>query len=222
MRRYIVVVALSALLWSLCLPVYGAGTPVKRTLVIDAGHGGEDGGAVSADGVLESDINLKIALRMETLAHFCGVPTRMTRSSGEIDYPPELTKTAQRKVYDQKKRVELICETPNAVLISVHQNKYPDPRPRGPQVLYGSGEESKCFGELAHELLTTAVYPENRRVAAPISKDIYLMRMVDCPAILAECGFLSNREEAALLGTDACQTRIACALLCAYLQYFQA
>lgn len=194
----------------------------RHVLVIDAGHGGEDGGAQSASGLSESDINLEIALRMEALARFCGVETRMTRRTKEIEYPPELTKTAQRKTYDQKQRVALVSETPDAVLVSIHQNKYPDPRPFGPQVLYGGGEDSRAFGELAHALLTQTICPENRRVAAPISKDIYLMRMVNCPAILAECGFLSNASETEKLAAPAYQTKIACTLLCAYMQYFSA
>lgn len=193
----------------------------ERVLIIDAGHGGEDGGAQSDKGVLESDVNLEIALRMEALARFCGVPTRMTRTSREIDYPAQLSKTAQRKAYDQKQRVELIHSTPNAVLISIHQNKYPDPRPRGPQVLYAQGEDSKGLGELAHALLSQTLYPENRRVAAPISREIYLMRAAQCPAVLAECGFLSNPTEASLLVQPDYQTKIATVLLCAYLQYFE-
>lgn len=199
-----------------------AADTAERTLIIDAGHGGEDGGAQSESGVLESDVNLEIALRMEALARFCGVPTKMTRVSREIDYPAELGKTAQRKAWDQKQRVALINATPNAVLISIHQNKYPDPRPHGPQILYAEGEDSKALGELAHELLTQSLCPENRRVAAPISREIYLTRAAKCPAILAECGFLSNQTEAALLVQPEYQTKIATVLLCAYLQYFEA
>ena len=197
-----------------------AGGTAQHVLVIDAGHGGEDGGAQSASGLLESGVNLDIALRMEALAHFCGVETVMTRRGQEIDYPSELSTTAQRKNYDQQTRAQLIRSTPGAVLISVHQNKFPDSRPRGPQVLYGQGEDSQAFGELAHGLLTQALYPENRRVAAPISQEIYLLRVAECPAILAECGFLSNPEEAALLDTPAYRLKIASTLLCAYLQYF--
>ncbi len=191
-----------------------------HVLVIDAGHGGEDGGAVAADGTLESDVNLAVALRLEALARFCGVETRMTRRAAALDYPPELTKTAQRKTWDQHRRAELLAQTPGAVLVSVHQNKYPDPRPRGPQVFYGAGEESRALGETAHALLTEALWPENRRVAAPAAKNIYLLRTAQCPAILAECGFLSNPEEAALLAGADCQKKIALALLSAYVQCF--
>ena len=215
---------MAALLLCLTLlqPEAAALGKARHTLIIDAGHGGEDGGAQSANGVDESGINLEIALRMEALARFCGVPTRMTRTTREIDYPAELGKIAQRKTWDQKQRAALINSTPDAVLISIHQNKYPDPRPRGPQVLYAGDEASKGLGELAHTLLSQALWPENRRVAAPISKEIYLLRVAQCPAILAECGFLSNEAEAALLVQPEYQTKIATLLLCAYLQYFEA
>ncbi len=188
-------------------------------LVIDAGHGGEDGGAQSADGLLESAVNLDIALRMEALAAFCGVETAMTRESASIDYPVEAETVRARKVADQKARVALVNSFENAVLISIHQNNYPASQPRGPQVLYAATEGSQALGELTHANLNAALYPENRRVAAPISDSIYLTKMVTCPAILVECGFLSNPEEAALLASDAYRTQLAVILLGSYLQY---
>ncbi len=217
---------IAAALCALCLLLGASGgaqaaaPETGQILVIDAGHGGEDGGAVAADGTPESELNLAVALRLEALARFCGVETRMTRRTQELDYPPELMKTAQRKSWDQHRRAALVNATPGAVLLSVHQNKYPDPRPRGPTVLYAADEESRAFGEAAHANLTRALYPENRRVAAPARKDIYLLRAAECPAILAECGFLSNPEEAARLAEPDCQTRIALALLDAYFQCF--
>lgn len=204
------------------LPAAQASGETQQMLVIDAGHGGEDGGAQGENGLLESDINLEIALRMEALARFCGVPVCMTRSTREIDYPPELQKTAERKVWDQKQRVALLHEKSPAVLVSIHQNKYPHQSPYGPQVLYAEGEASKGLGELMHDLLTQKLCPENRRVAAPIAKEIYLTRMADCPAVLVECGFLSNPAEAEKLASPEYQTKLACTLLCAYTQYFSA
>ncbi len=221
MKRF--VAALCAVCLLLCAEsgaARAAAPGAGHVLVIDAGHGGEDGGAVASDGTLESDVNLIVALRLEALARFCGVETRMTRRTRELDYPPELTKTAQRKTWDQHRRAELANATPGAVLVSIHQNKYPDPRPHGPQVLYAADEESRGFGEAAHALLTQALYPENRRVAAPARKEIYLLRAAECPAILAECGFLSNPEEAARLAEPDCQKRIALALFGAYLECF--
>lgn len=155
-----------------------------RVLIIDAGHGGEDGGAVTAGGVPES-----------------------------------ASTTAQRKQADQKARIELINSQSDAVLISIHQNFFPTAQPSGCQVLYGKPEGSRELGELTHKNLTEALCPTSRRVAAPISEDIYLMRSAKCTSILVECGFLSNPSEAALLQTEDYQLKISALLLASYLQY---
>ena len=189
------------------------------TLVIDAGHGGADGGASAADGSVESLINLQIALKMEQIAKLCGVRTVMTRTDEALNYPAEADTIRKKKNWDQKTRAALINATENAVLISVHQNTYPDARPSGSQVLYAKTKGSSEFAGIAHANLISALNPENRRVAAPISDRIYLMKTVSCPAILVECGFLSNPAEAAKLGTGEYQTELAAALIGSYLQY---
>lgn len=196
-----------------------AARAAEPTLVIDAGHGGADGGASAADGTVESLINLQIALRMEQISKLFGVHTVMTRTGETLDYPAEADTIRKMKNWDQKTRVALINSTENAVLISVHQNKYPDARPSGSQVLYAKTAGSPAFAEIAHANLIHALNPENRRVAAPISDRIYLMKYVNCPAILVECGFLSNPAEAAKLGTGEYQTELAAALIGSYLQY---
>ena len=193
----------------------------SQTLVIDPGHGGEDGGAVAPDGTQDADINLSISLRLRDLACLCGIKTCMTRETEHIDYPPDAGTTAARKTADQKQRVERINSVPNGVLISVHQNQYPTSGPCGAQVLYGSTDGSEAFGTLLHGLLVQSLDPTNRRVAAPISKDIYLMRNVACPAALVECGFLSNPQELSKLCDSNYQTKLSLVMLSAYLQSFQ-
>lgn len=191
------------------------------TLILDAGHGGEDGGAVSADGMIEADVNLQIAQRLQALAVLTGVPVMMTRDSADIVYPDTATTTAQRKVADQKQRVEQINAVSNAVLISVHQNFFPSTSPCGSQVLYAATDGSDALGELMHDNLNAYLNPENRRVAAPISEKIYLMRNIHCPAVLVECGFLSNPEEAARLADPGYETKLAAVIFASYLQYRQ-
>ena len=109
----------------------------------------------------------------------------------------------------------------NAVLISIHQNCFPHTSPHGSQVLYAATEGSDALGALMHENLNAYLNPENRRVAAPISEKIYLMRNVHCPAVLVECGFLSNPDEAARLADPGYQTKLAAVILASYLQYRQ-
>ena len=191
----------------------------EPVLVIDAGHGGLDGGAAAEDGMTESGVNLAIAQRLELLARLLGVKTVMTRESEELDYPDEAATVAAKKTWDQKTRVELINSVPGAVLVSIHQNRYPDPRPSGAQVLYAKTDGSEALGKAMHELLCSSLCPENRRVAAPIADNIYLMRSVSCPAVLVECGFLSNPTEAQLLSTDAYRTKLAMTMLTAFLQF---
>jgi N-acetylmuramoyl-L-alanine amidase len=222
----IVVIALLVLIWggpaAKTMLETGAGahtgTPV---LIIDPGHGGEDGGAQSKDGLLESAVNMDIALRMEALAGLFGINTLMTRTSEEIDYPESARTTHDRKTYDQNRRLEMINSTPNAVLISIHQNKFPNPIPRGSQVMYAKTEGSREFGELTHANLIAALYPENRRVAIPVYDSIYLFKNINCTGILVECGFLSNPAEAELLATEEYRVKLASVLICSYLQYME-
>lgn len=195
------------------------GSVISRVLMIDAGHGGLDGGACNSEGIKESAINLAISEKLFTIARLVGCRAIMTRESEELNYPDDAATVSAKKTWDQKRRVELINSFPDAVLISVHQNMFPDPRPKGAQVLYASDEMSKEFGELAHGLLVSSIDPENRRVAAPISDSIYLMKNVHCPAILVECGFLSHPEEALMLTDTAYQMKLAVVLAAAYLQY---
>lgn len=191
----------------------------RPILVIDAGHGGADGGAVSITGTRESVINLDISLRLAALAGLTGMDFVLTRSSEEIDYPPEATTISKMKKFDQNRRVELINSVPNGVLMSVHQNFFPHKSPRGPQAFYAKNEGSDNLAVLVQTGLSEALYPGNRRLAVPISNKIYIYKNVDCPAVLVECGFLSNREEAKLLDTEDYRLKIAAALCCAYLQY---
>lgn len=191
----------------------------QPVLIIDAGHGGADGGASTAEGVLESSINLEIALKLDVLARLYGKETVLTRETAGIDYPSEADTVAKQKVYDQKTRVALINGYPDGILISIHQNFYPDTRPKGAQVLYGHTPESEVFGKLLHVNLVAALDPTNRRVAAPIDENIYLMRNVQCTAALVECGFLSNPEEALQLEENTYQNKISVVLLASYLEY---
>ena len=190
-----------------------------RVLVIDAGHGGEDGGATSPTGLIESGVNLDIAKRLESLAGFFGIKTAMTRESETIKYPASAKTVRERKAFDQKSRIALINSFENAVLISIHQNKYTDPRSRGSQVFFSSTQGSLDFAEITQCRLAEALYPENRRLATRISDSIFIMKRALCPAILVECAFLSNAQETALLQTIAFKQKISMALLASYLEF---
>ena len=201
------------------LPVSAPAATTRPTLIIDPGHGGADGGAVAGNGRLESEINLEIALKTRELCRLFGFAPVMTRSSYELDYPTEMDTLHKKKVWDQRTRIALINGVPNALLLSIHQNNYPDARPSGCQVLYGAADGSRELAKLTHENLSCCLCPENRRVAAPVSKTVYLFQQIQCPAILVECGFLSNPGELEKLTSPAYQREIAVILLASCLQY---
>ena len=194
---------------------------IPPVLVIDAGHGGMDGGAVASDGTKESELNLDIALRLEALARFWGVETVMTRDQEDIDYPADAGTIAAKKKADQYARVGLINNTPGAVLLSIHQNNYPATAPKGIQVFFGKAPGGAEFAAVLQTNLTAQLYPENRRLASPISDSIFLMNKVTCPAVLVECGFLSNPGDLQKLETESYRLELAMVMLASYLQYIR-
>lgn len=212
---------MAAVLLSRELPAKPTSMPMHHVLIVDAGHGGEDGGAVAPDGTLESDINLDIALRLEALARFWGVDTRMTRTTDSIEYPASARTLAAKKKADQNARLAMINDTPGGVLISIHQNNYPAEAPHGIQVFYGKDPQSAVLAECLQDNLTKALCPGNRRVAEPIDEGIYLMRNAQCPAVLAECGFLSNPAELERLETNEYRTELAAVMLASFMQYIR-
>ena len=189
--------------------------------VIDAGHGGADGGAVSLSGALESEINLDIALKMEQIFAFYGVPPVMTRRSNEINYSKNSKTIREKKVEDQKNRVKLVNSTDNPVLISIHQNTYGSGTISGAQVFYAATDASREFALSMQQILTTSLDMTNPRMIVKAPKNIYLMANINCPAILIECGFLSNKVEDALLQTESYRLKIAATIAAGYLNFEQ-
>lgn len=185
-----------------------------HTLVIDPGHGGIDGGAVSAEGIKESDINLAIALRLETILDFLGQPVKMTRNddSTRTDYAD------YSEHEDLVFRTSLINDTPGAILISIHQNDFLTSQPSGAQVLYASTPGSEELGKRCHQNLLSLLDPQNRRVAEPAPKALYITSHVTCPAILVECGFMSNNFDVQKLCREDYQCSIALILSASLLQ----
>ena len=182
-----------------------------RTIVLDAGHGGEDGGAVSPDGVVESDLNLAITRRLRDVLLFLG---------RDAIYSPEAVTLREKKVSDLKNRVALINSQPEAVLISIHQNSMPDhPSVHGAQVFYNGAASGPRLGETVQAALNGAVNAGNGKNAKAIDSTIYLMKNVQCPAILVECGFLSNRTETGQLLTGGYQLKLAVCIAAGFLQH---
>ena len=221
---FYLMVCLFAVFGALGLDRLGTAVAVMQTeqtsapvIVIDAGHGGEDGGALSVSGVQESGINLEISLRLNDLLHFLGAQTKMIRTADVSVYTGGDT-IAQKKVSDIRNRVQTVEQTANAVLVSIHQNHYSEAKYRGAQVFYADGSED--FAEELQQALIDQVDPNNHRQCKS-AKDIYLMEHVSCPAVLVECGFLSNYEEERLLRDATYQKKLAAAIGCSVLQYLE-
>jgi len=190
----------------------------EQTLILDAGHGGEDGGAVSLSGVPESGINLAIVLRMEQLLGLYGVAPVLLRSEDQSLHDSSAQTLREKKVSDLHNRVSAIESYDNATLISIHQNTFPQSRYHGAQVFYANEALSLPFAQLTQDILRESLDPENSRQPKPIPDTVYLMNHITCRAILVECGFLSNPEEDLLLQSDAYQLKLASALTASWLQ----
>ena len=200
-------------------PVFASEIRGGRTLIIDAGHGGLDGGAVALDGTLESAVNLDIALKTDCILGLFGVKTILVRDTEDIDYPDEAESVRDKKVADQKRRLSLINGAEDAVLISIHQNSFPDdPSVSGVQVLYAATEGSRCLADHMRSVFVHALGGEKIRENIAAYSSIYLMKNVNCPAVLIECGFLSNSAELKNLNDEAYRLRLAEIIAAGYIK----
>lgn len=175
---------------------------IGYTVVIDAGHGGEDGGTSSASGVLEKELNLIFSKKLETLFKAAGVNTVMTRSEDKLLYDPLSDYKGRKKILDAKERIRIVNECENPIFVSIHMNAFPESRYKGLQVYYSKNDPFS--EELAKSVQRDVCYlmqnDNDRKIKA--ARDIFLLDRLSVPAILIECGFLSNPDEAALLANE--------------------
>ena len=189
------------------------------TVMIDAGHGGVDSGAVSCTGAYESQINLQVAKILDDLMHLLGMKTIMIRDTDKSIYTEGDT-IAAKKVSDIRNRVALVNGTPKAFLISIHQNQFSDSRYSGAQVFYAKDEVSKLLATQLQRGLVDCLNTGSKRMAKQ-ARGIYLMEKITNPGVLIECGFLSNIKEEALL-RDAQYQKKLCAVIGATLSTYWA
>ncbi len=213
------VLSFAAVLWKgSALPAFSVSGGVPVTVVIDPGHGGEDGGATSPGGVAESQINLAVSLRVQELLRFAGRPTRMTRSEDVTICAPGLDTLRQRKSSDLKNRVRAVEETEHAVLLSIHQNSLPSsPVTHGAQVFWNRQEGAEALADQIQAALNAGINAGNEKHSRQIPDSIYLMKHITAPGVLVECGFLSNGPETERLQDPSYQLRLAFAIAAGYL-----
>ena len=209
----IMVVALLALVMGrlnhMLEPAMNRVTAQQPALVLDAGHGGEDGGAVSLTGVPESQINLAIVLDMRDILGLYGVEPLLLREEDISLHDSSAATLRAKKRSDLKNRVAAVEELENAILVSIHQNTYTSSRYHGTQIFYAPTEGSRALAEYVREKVQERLQPDNQRAVKQIPDSVYLMNHITCPAILIECGFLTNPEEEAKLRDEDYQKQLA-------------
>lgn len=196
------------------LPVSG------KTIVVDAGHGKPDEGAQSSSGTTEAETNLKIALKLQNLLEQSGATVILTRSDENAIYDLDSKTLKQKKISDIRNRVKIGNESSADIFVSVHLNKIPQQQYDGWQTFYKEGnKEGQKLAVLIQENLNDAIQRENNRVAKTI-ENIYIIKHVDIPTTIVECGFLSNPEEEKLLLEDEHQDKLAWGIYNGIIDYF--
>lgn len=205
------------LLGNHAVTVFSENSHQPKYIVIDAGHGGMDCGAISCTGVYESQINLQISLKLQDLMHLLGIQTVMIRDTDRSVYTDGST-IAAKKVSDIKERIRIVNTTPNALLVSIHQNNFQDAKYAGAQLFYNSQPESKLLAEKLQTAFRENLNPSNKRQIKKTS-GVYLMEHINCTGVLIECGFLSNPQEESKLRDEGYQKAICCVIAATIHQY---
>ena len=187
-------------------------------VLIDPGHGGFDGGTVAEEGTVEKHLNLAVSLFLRDMLFVCGVPVQMTRDTdvGLEDDPSVPIRS--RKVSDMRRRLAMYNEA--ALVISIHQNHFSVEKYHGTQIFYSARRsESAVLAEEIRGSIVGWIQPDNSRELKEATDGIYLLYHTDTPAVLVECGFLSNPEERSKLKTSAYQQQLAFAVMAGFWKY---
>lgn len=191
------------------------------TIIIDAGHGGDDSGAIGVDNILEKNINLAISKYLKELIEFSGFEVVMIRDEDISIHNADATTTKEIKISDMKNRLKIYNSSKNNIIISIHQNKFTESKYYGAQMFYSkNNSKSKELAECIKNAFVGFLQPENTRELKEASNSIYLLSNTENPAIIVECGFLSNENEAHLLNTEEYQLKVAYAIYCGFLEYY--
>ena len=191
----------------------------KPLVVIDAGHGGEDVGAIGYNGVYEKDLNLEIAFQIGEMLINEGYLVFYTRTEDKLLYTQEQNIKGVRKVYDLKNRVAIVNEKNPYIFLSIHMNFFAEEKYAGFEVYYRTGDESsRTLACDVSEEVRLAVYPENKRTPKA-TNDMYLLKNTSCTAILIECGFLSNEAECKKLCEKEYQKELSFSIVCGMIRY---
>lgn len=202
-------------------PIYTKADNSKKLILVDPGHGGIDGGAVAKDGTLEKDINLIIAKKVRDLLAKEGYKVLMSREEDK-SLCSEGGTIRKKKLEDLDNRQKLIKSSKCDMFISIHLNAFPQHQYYGAQVWYASNKKSEALGVMMQNNLREDLDVNNKRKAKDAKDSFIIMRNPpDIPAIIIECGFLSNEAEAQKLKTDSYQQQIAQSIVRTVKMYFE-
>lgn len=192
----------------------------ESIFILDAGHGGEDGGAVASDGTLEKDINLDIALKLSSFFDIFGIDYVLIRTEDISVGDTTLDTIRKRKASDINKRYEIINSYPDSVLLSIHQNFFPDKKYSGCQVFYSDNQpESESLAKLIQSSIIDSLQENNSRKVKAADDSIFLLHKAQRPSVMIECGFLSNDNELVQLSDSIYQSKLAYFISTAVMDY---
>ncbi len=229
LKRKIIISIFSFVLVLLCaiwcghipdnISVKSSYNPTK--IIIDAGHGGFDGGAVANDGTIEKDINLNISLALEKLLSSAGYEVIMTRQNDASTEDNSEERIAKRKKSDLENRLKVINSNKDALFVSIHLNKFTTSAARGSQIFYGGkNDDSKKLADSIQGSFVNLIQPENKRVSKKANSSTYLLYHSPIPSVIVECGFLSNKAELENLKNTDYQNKLAFAIFCGITDFF--
>lgn len=194
---------------------------IRRQIILDAGHGGFDGGASALDGTLEKDINLEIALVLEEFLSLAGYEVILTRNADISTEDTETSTLSSRKKSDLRNRLELMKKYPEAVFVSIHMNKFTTSSASGSQVFYSPNDDtSLTLGNDIQSSIISNLQPDNTRVNKKATSSTFLLYNATVPAVLVECGFLSNSKDLANLKDANYQKKMAFCIFCGIDKFF--
>ena len=190
------------------------------TVIIDAGHGGEDGGAIGKNGVYEKDINLDVAKDLSSMLRSCGINVVMTRETDTMLYEKNVDYKGRKKLLDLAARLKIGESYDNCIFVSIHMNSFPQEKYRGLQVYYSPNRpESALLANAIQDSVHTSLQPQNQRKTKSATKSIFLMDRISKPAVLIECGFISNAEECDLLCSHDYRQKLTFAIFCGITEF---
>lgn len=216
-----IVLAICARITERALPT-AAEVSSKPTIVLDAGHGGLDSGAVGVTGVLEKDINLSIVLALRDMFELSGFDVVLTRDEDVSIYDPGIEGVRAQKLNDMDNRLKIIQKYPDSIFLCVHQNNYTDPQYFGGQMFYNDNNpKNRTLAQIMQNKFAQ-LQPENDREIKLTGEELFLLKSNKNPSLMIECGFLSNPEEEQLLSTWEYQQKVAFTIFGGVMEFIDA